>query len=320
MSDRTLTLDELQSSDGAIISDGTFKNYRATLNKVNEHFGWDQDVIHYDKMNGMAKEIAEFIKQKWDIKNYDTLKQKLSGLSSLMTRTGFGRDHCISTLRHNADKHVLVETKLKVQNIPEWTKLQKELAEHAAGNQNSVTGIIAKIFSYGYVLRVKEIFETTLVDDGIHNFLDLDKHKWLIRNQKNKRIKEFPVPAAMCSGFSGKWLLKKANGEPYKRTARTLKYHGWTLPNNHDIRKSYETWNCHDSGRNEDERKLWHYILGHSPNTVKAYYDQQALVPVPAPVVKKVTIKTGRPVRTKVPKDVEVVEIAKIKPIIKKRF
>ena len=312
MSDKQITLSELQNSDSAIIRDECLRNYRCILNAINKHYGWDQDVVYYDRLNDHAQELPEICKKLWSMTSIAALKQKLSGISSLMTRSGFGRDHGIRKLIRTADRLQYVEVKNAGKDIPDWeTDLLPKLRELA--QQENACGIIARVFSYGYALRVGEIFSTRLIDDGISNFLDLDAGKWLVRNQKNGTIKEFDVDPELCSRISrGTWLIRKSDGQPYCKSARTLKYHGWTLPDNHTIRKSYETWNINSSGRDKETSALWHKVLGHSKEVAEDYYDHPK--PKPKCVIKK---KLDRAVP--IHGDVEVVEeaVTKIKPIIR---
>lgn len=328
MSDRQITLTDLQSTDGAIAKDECLRNYRGILNSINKCYGWDQDVLYYDRLNEHAEDLPDICKVLWNITSIASLKQKLSAISSLMTRSRFGKDHNIKKLIRNADRMQYVEVKTVGKKIPDWeTDLLPKLKE--LSKQDGVCGTIAKIFSYGYVLRVGEIFTTTLIDNGISNFLDLDAGKWIVRNQKNGTPKEFDVDPELCKQISrGRWLLRKSDGEQYCKSARTLKYHGWQLPDNHTIRKSYETWNINNSGRDGEQKATWHKILGHTKETAEDYYDHPPKSPSKKWVLKK---KLDR--KIPIHGDVEVIEEevapeiyyygqdqpqpVKIKPIIK---
>jgi hypothetical protein len=289
MSDRQMTLSEMQSSTNALTS-RTFSAYKTVIKRLNQELEYeDHDTIYYDRYNDQVKELPDIIKRIWNIPNMQVMKQKLSIISSLMTRCDFGKNHNIKTLIGMADRDITVEHKKPIDKvIPEWNDLQKMLDQ--AGDNDNVAGTIAKIFSYGYVLRVGEIFNTkTLNDDGINNFLDLDKCVWIVRKQKNKTTKEFDVNPELCSRLPRKsWLLAKADGSPYSERSMLLPYHGWTLPNNTTLRKSYETWNVYHSGRTPEEIKNWNYILGHTPETVLSYYvpEQNSLPKKIKPIIK----------------------------------
>ena len=316
--EQMMTMEQLQASDGEITKQQTYQNYRSILNKVNKHFGWDQDTIHYDKLNEKAYELPSVVKEHWNITSLSALKQKLSALSSLMTRTRFGRDHRVAKIIRNAEREQCVQVQNIGKDIPKWEDLQKKLVEE--GKKDGVVGTVAKIFSYGYVLRVGELFITRLTDDGVSNFLDLDACHWLIRVQKNRKEKEFDVDPELCKKLSrGTWLLRKKDGEPYCKSARTLSYHHWTLPDNHTIRKSYETWNMRESGRKKEEQEKHNTILGHAPRTAEDHYVQEPDAKI-QPIVKikaKLRVGKGRPKKVPLPKDIEEIEAGKPRPIIK---
>lgn len=291
--DRQMTIQELQKGADAVPNDRTLKNYVSTLNCVNKHYGWESDIIYFDRMNEKAKEISEFIYQKYKISNTAQFRQKMSALSSLMTRTKFQPDgkHIISMMVNNAGKFLSVADTTLESEIEDWETLRPKLVE--LGKQNTICGLIARIFSYGYVLRVGEIFETRVDADaanGTDNYLDLDGCMWYIRKKKNGIEKTFNVDPELCQSLKDNcsrrslpaiWLLSKNNGNKYGPASQRLPYHGWSLASNADIRKSYETWNRHNSGRTENEKTKWHTILGHNKSTVKEYYDTKAFDPEP---------------------------------------
>lgn len=163
-------------------------------------------------------------------------------------------------------------------------------------------GIIALVYSYGYVLRISELYNTVLVDDGVHNFLDLDNCRWTVRmykgdksNSTNSRPpRVFDVYAELCDEIkkrcNSKYLLSKSKGSlPYTtcRMPDDWDYHMNCI----DLRKSYETWNLQYSNRELDEIKHWNYILGHKPQTVASHYNKKHIYgrpedrpkPVPRP-------------------------------------
>lgn len=286
---RTMSIEELQQSQGAVKTPSSLKNYRSTLNTINKEFGWDKDIIHYDNMNNNAENIAKFINKKWIIKNLESFSAKLSHLGTLMTRTGWGKQHNINTIRNNIETHTKDYYKpdtVKMPDIPKWTDLQKKLKE--LGTENSNRGTVARIFSHGYVLRISELFNTNLINPKSINYLNLETGEWIIRNQKNSRQKKFTIPQELCKTINkGTWLLRKTDTTPYSACNQDLHHLKWPLNNNHTMRKSYETWNRHESGRTEEEKNIWHNILGHSLETVQKYYNQEPL----KPETHKITVK-----------------------------
>lgn len=263
---------ELQQSEGAIYNKKTLGSYFVILNKINDYFGLERDIIHFDELNKHADEIPGLVKQFWSIRSMAALKQKIGSISSLMNRTGFEEDYPIKQMFRKLDRFESIEATPVEENIPDWeTDLLPRLKDYS--KDNTICGIIARVFSYGYVLRVSEMFQTrTNRDDGVNNFLDLDNCKWIIRKQKNKTFKSFDVDPELCKTIPrGNWLLSKKDTTPYKQAAWTLYYHGWELPSNTIIRKSFETWNIKNNS--EEEAKEWHKILGHSKIVAHDYYN-----------------------------------------------
>ena len=295
MTDRQIKAEDIQST---FLNPKTFSNYLSVLRTVNKHYNWDPDVIYYDRLNDKAEQIAKFIFRKYKISNTAQYRQKVSAISSLMSRTGFGEYHKFRLMIKNADVLLSVADTSTDSDIIDWNVLQPQLAE--LGKEHTIRGIIARIFSYGYVLRVGEIFSTRIdLDNGQDNYLDLVNCKWYIRKQKNGTAKTFDVDPELCNSLKQQfkyigmtWLLSKVDGAKYGVSCHRLPYHGWSLPSNTDIRKSYETWNRNKSDRTEEEQLKWHKILGHSRNVVDVHYNK----PEPEPALEPIEIV---PIKTK---------------------
>lgn len=289
---------DMQNGPNGFPNSRTFENYLSVLNFVNRTYGWEPGVIYYDRMNDRAREISYFIYSKYKIANTAQFRQKMSALSSLMSRTGFGKEHNIGHMVKNSDSLLSVANRAPESDVEDWETLRPKLAE--LGKEQSICGIIARIFSHGYALRVGEIFNTRLdEDDGVSNYLDLDGCTWLIRQQKNGKTKTFSVDPSLCASLRpcrkrSEWLLCNEDGYKYSQGSQRLPAHGWPLASNNDIRKSFETWNRNVAERSEEEKDRWHKILGHSKETVKTFYDQKMLAPkvdvVPHPEAERIKV------------------------------
>jgi hypothetical protein len=290
------SFNDIQESEGAIENMATFRNYRGIINKLNDHYGLEKEIVHYDFLIDKATELPEVCCLLWEINNTDALKQKMGSISSIITRAIGTPDHRVKRVTNTVGKNHSVVTKLKFRDIPDWNELQPKLREH--GKEQSIRGIIALAFSYGYVLRVGEFFDTKIGDDdGINNFLDPVNLRWTIRLHKNGAsgvVREFDVSQEFIDALPRKsgWLLRKKNGLPYQgqnTATRTIKYHGWwmnKLPSNRDIRASFETWNLHEEGRSPEQMAVAHEVLGHTKATAHKYYDKTLMPVVPAPPKK----------------------------------
>jgi len=270
-------LDDIFTDSG--LSSGSQRNYRSTINAVNDHFGWSKDKVHYSLLNNHADEVLEFVKSKWDSNKACNITNRLMHISSLMTRTGRPEPNKIKQLAFSFPDHHTYTNQPKQRDVPDWNDLVPTLDRKANESSGRNPGnILCLVMSYGYVLRVSELFDTKLEnDDGIHNFLDLDKGTWLIRQSKNHKKRLFEVDPDLIDELKTRfnrnrdWLICKKNGTPYTSTAsRILNYHVKGLPNNSDIRGSFETWNYNNN--KHDVAEYWSYVLGHSSYTSMRHY------------------------------------------------
>ncbi len=326
---RSMTIEQMQASAHAIANPKSLRTYLTVLNTVNDAMGWDRGVIWFDLLIQHKDQICDVLKAKYKISNLKTLKNKLNAISSLMTRTRFEEtDHDFKQMIRLLDTQPLTFTdKPNTEVIPKWLELKAKLKDVGQGC-SSVTTIVAKIFSYDYVLRVNELFDTRLVDDGQFNYLDLDNCQWTIRMQKNGKFIKFEVNPDLCQELkpltAGRaWLLCKQDGNPYGVTARCLSYHKWCLPENRIIRKSYETWNMIDSGRDLIEVKKWNEILGHSHLTAKDFYvvKPEPEPPKPESLKPKLKVDIKLKPKPKIKVDIKLKPKTKPKPkiVLKRR-
>lgn len=124
--DRHMTLVEIQDGPCKITTYGTLNTYSNILDKVNKHFGWDKDVIYYDRLIKHIDELPYVIMETWDIKDHTHLKNKMSGLSSLMARTGFGNLYSVRELMASASRDVKVKVKVKTRTRKTKPKIIKK--------------------------------------------------------------------------------------------------------------------------------------------------------------------------------------------------
>ena len=267
------------------INPRTARNYEATIKHVNRYLKIPEDIFNFKMINErFPNDLFEWIatggKGIWKITKLSQLKQKIAQINALMNRFGRGKDHNVNYYYHQLEKMVdyhEIELEEGVpENIPDWHDLQDQLSDQAG--LRSTKGIICLIYAHGYVLRTAELFLTRLVDDGIHNFLDLEKGIWSIRKHKRQhegdRIFEIsPLLKNRLKVLKTDWLLTKKNGEPYSDNCYHLTAHGWNdLPPCRIIRHSFETWNRLHSGYTEEQKTYWHTVLGHTSLTAMAHY------------------------------------------------
>jgi hypothetical protein len=213
------------------------------------------------------------------IKSKDELTAFIGAIIGAVTRTLNGEHNPLSTQY----------AKLRIADIPNpkpefnadpWEITLQKLYDAATNCPNDFGRLVSCIYSHGYVLRVGEIFTTTIKPIPEYNHLDLDTGVWTISNHKNKargdrtfkvneecliKIRTFVNPK--CP-----FLIHKSTLRPY--TVQTLAVIELTdLPANSQLRNSYEQWNWNASGRTRDQKLHWSInVLGHSEATVQGYY------------------------------------------------
>lgn len=259
----------------------SFKRYQTIINKLNKHYGWEEGILHIDKLNQKKEELVPVMIELWNINNRAQLMQRFGAISSLITRALGTKEHEFRYFFKDADRKIdFSAPAVTLKNVPKWEDVQKEMEK--LRETNSVTGKVALIFSHGYALRVGEIFDTRVGesdtdDDNERNFLNLKTGEWTIRRQKNGRHKKFTINEELRQELekrtSGKqWLLSKNTDAPYSRSTQRLPYHGWTSYTNNMIRKSFVTHIMKKYKDDPLERQHWHDIMGHSTSVAHNFY------------------------------------------------
>jgi|688.fasta_scaffold92018_4 cytidyltransferase-like protein len=268
----------------------TLKQYKSRARQINIAMKWQPyDAVHFDKYNKYYKQIIEWAPTHRDsLNSQEKIKTYLKGICSLMTAVNDGDKNHLFGKKVNAlcdDKKPEGEIEKFKRDDHYWPNVVEELTEMSVQDSGNVTinkCTVALIFSYGYVLRVAEMFNTGINDnDQSDNYLDFDKCEWVINIHKNSSrqgSRTFSVNPDLCaelkSRLAGKrWLLPTPTGISYCEGKQYLRTIGWDYFSNTELRKCFETWNRHDSGHSDDEIKTWNYILGHKPETVDKYYD-----------------------------------------------
>lgn len=268
----------------------TLKQYKSRVRQLNIGMKWvPHDAVHFDKYNKFYKQIIEWTpSHRASLNSPDKVKTYLKGICSMMTAVNDGNKRHVFGLKVNAlgdDMKPEQEVEQFKQDDHMWPNVVEKLTEMSVQDSGNITinkCTVALIFSYGYVLRVAELFNTGINDnDECDNYLDLDDCEWTINVHKNassQGSRTFNVVPDLCAELKKrlvgkKWLLPTPTGISYCPGKHYLKTIGWDYFNNRDLRKSFETWNMHDSGHTKDEQEQWNYILGHHPLTVDKYYD-----------------------------------------------
>jgi hypothetical protein len=291
-------LDHYRREDGKsqLLSRSTMTKYLSTVRKINKLMGWPTNFIHIDLINNnlttlIERFVASISSDKPELRAHNQLCGAVKIFRCYADATLFGR--AVSKLKGGTG-----------ELFDHWTGLKSRLetlAKELDDDPGSARGLIALVFSFGYVLRVGEIFKTRYSDDGINNYLDLFTCKWTVRQHKTQGptlvdengvidnseriVRVFAVDPYLCEllfyyylkqpiGTRSPWMLHKKNkDEPYASGSMDCCNWPADLGTNDQCRESFETWNRNHAGHTADEVEQWHYILGHGATEVDKYYD-----------------------------------------------
>ena len=269
----------------------TYNNAKSKLKRVNQLLGLTPDnEIHTERYVEQFAMMAHMLLTTPGtaggmIKSKDELTAFIGAIIGAVTRTLNGEHNPLSTLY----------AKLRISDIPNpkpehdaepWNIVQGKLYEASLFCSNDFGRMVALIYSHGYVLRVGEIFTTSVKPIPGYNHLDLDTGTWTVTNHKNKARgdRKFTVTQELLQAIKPylnpgcPFMIHKSTLRPY--TIQTLAIIGLTdyLPSNSQLRNSYEEWNWNSSKRNREEKLHWSVnVLGHSEHTVQGYYTSNSV-------------------------------------------
>jgi hypothetical protein len=274
----------IESIKEAYDNQRTYQNTKTRLKRVNTLLRLEPvNVIHTDEYVRNFSQLAHLLMTEIGshggiLKSKSELVGYIGSISGAVSRANKGFNPLTQLL-----------SRLKLTDIPDqkptfdaepWVDTLAKLDNAIARCPNQFGKIVAVCYKHGYVLRVGEIFLTSIKDHETFNYLDMDNLKWYIRFHKNQRrgVREFPVTQEFIDelnlyrGGGHHLLVHKTTYEPY-----TVQTHGVleldSLPSNSQIRNSYEEYNWNGSDRTYEEKLNWSVnVLGHSENTVMAHY------------------------------------------------
>lgn len=285
------------------------KSHFSVVRGLNEAMGWQpRDALHVDKLDNVSFDVL--IKAMAAKKSWSSLREADGTPKVEKCMAYLGKVAGLHTIWHRIDRGIpyedrgVVNTKFSTNKAAygkpsgekmktfdhvndRWEKVQERLADITA--DPGPCGVIATIYVYGYVLRIGEIINTTIEDDGVHNHLNLFTGTWNIRMHKNANSddppRELTLPQDLCYQLMGRvsrnrphWLLHR-DGVPLPDDGMPS---DWPLAmTNQELRTSYTTWLINDSGYDDYTQDHWHKVLGHKRPTALAHYNAG---PVPIPV------------------------------------
>lgn len=256
----------------------SINKYLGVLRTINKLMNWNPfDVLYFTKINENYNKVKDIIKSHYKLTSTDKYREKISCLASLMSKAFPNEENKLKLLTNNAGTMLSIADTREKKNVDDWITLRNKLCDTA--KENSVRGLISLIFSYGYVLRVNEIFTTSIIptDDLSLNYLDLDSNVWYIRNGKTG-FREFKVCQDFCDEIKNKcqgqtFLIEKEKNKIFSKSCRRLTYVPlkWEFPKNNLIRSSFETYNL--KYNDPDQQQYYFNVLGHTSATAEVHYN-----------------------------------------------
>ena len=181
--------------------------------------------------------------------------------------------------------NIPIDVKPYDKDVPDWEILSKILDEQNIKCNSPAGRTVALAYKNHYVLRVGEIFQTSIVDKPEYNFLDTKNLIWYIRASctKNNRDREFPVSQGFIDDIQRNiskhgFLIYRKCGLPYMKSCHTMRIAGLLgVPPVSIIRNSFETWNHARTDVDQAEKDRCSMILGHSVQTAICHYTPDLL-------------------------------------------
>jgi hypothetical protein len=278
----------------------TFANVESIYTQMAKTLGFNPLVADFDQLNAHVTDIEQYIVGKYTA---NSVRCKLSELSSLMSRMGYGKDHNIAKLI--ADKYPQATGKNPNNPPPiDWVSVALPYLNSIADNpcEKYVIRAICMFYRAGYVMRPAQMFDTSIdpnwKGDDKTNHINMGNGCVHIKTQKNAHKFQFYIDMALIDEIKtilpkgATFLLPKMTNpsERYGSTMRGFNKIGIKYSAD-EFRESYETWLANESGWDDEKIVQRRLILGHSKDTAEKWYVYKKTEPEPVPAPIKLTVK-----------------------------
>lgn len=307
---KSIPIDEITLKK--LVKPNTLAHYKRVVEKFNIHFKVpDITRLYYEYFGTpeMKQKLIDAVPDIFTVNSPTSYSAKIAAFKAFM----------ISVPELPSEIGVVWNTRYKVPevenkpNIPElvmdWPELQEKLLRFANDtNQDSRFRVICHIYACGLVVRTSVLIKTTLVDDGVMNYLNLETGEWKIRQTKTGFKNTLTLPEETRNAIQDivkdrqfmfhTCLVPRMNGEPYVGMSMA-NFPPWKrsgLPGCNVCRQTFETHNW-NSGLDLDEAAERSRMLDHNPVTVANHYIKK--INKPKPVIKLRKTPEGKVVETK---------------------
>lgn len=286
---------DLNIIDELPISERSKNMYRHTIMELNRQLGFENRAyyINTDWYLKNIDSVIEAIHQKWDIKTKRDLTNRLNHLQSVYKQEA-PRD--LAKFRNLIKPHIdkLPTEITRTDVVIDWNELKPKLYRYALDKDNSLPMRMVYLFySYDYVFRPSEFFNTATMSPEHPNYLNLDTGEYIIRDTKNKQPRELIIEPELLEEIKELRMethtsehdpLISRLGDFYK-PGYTIR-HPNDIPNVYQIRHSFETDNWNNS-KSVGESTAKSRAIGHSAKTaIDNYYETDNCHPLIKPYVK----------------------------------
>ncbi len=257
-------------------SAGYYSSCKALINQINEHFGWEREMMFIREYEKHYDEIVKFILDHYTIRDTTQLGAKMAHLIYVMKLMGHVGQFDV---KQKGLYLLNINQNPKQRDYDSWDKMLERIEQEMNCVKSLGGFMILLCYKHGYPLRIGDIVSTSINPTEDFNHLDLDNRVWniLAARTKNRRARSFEVTQEFCDDVrkyihSSGYLVCRNNGQPYKSlpTMYLLGVEGLKVV---EMRNSYETWNYARTDISDDEKcEISKRVLGHSPATARAYY------------------------------------------------
>ena len=277
---------------------GSFQNAKSFLKYVNKLLELEpiENIYteHYFNNNNFTKIVCAMVEGK-SYSNVKQLSSKIGNLTGIVQRT---LKHNETNMLSNFVKQLQSSTtplNMEVKPIlftaEPWTDLVmkfKDILQDKYALNNCK--VVCVCYLHEYVLRISEIFHTTVQPVDGFNHLNLKDLTWTINVHKNfaKDLKprvfnitqEFADDIKQLLSPHSIFIIHKANYSPYSSAfVHSTVSMPASIPCNSEVRNSFEEWHYKDSKKNLDYVvKYSENVLGHCKATVDEYYTKNDTV------------------------------------------
>ncbi len=260
---------------------GYFQSSQSVINKINAHFGLPKCQLDWKFYDDHFKEIVDFILDAYVIREHSSLTSKFAGIIKAMK---LSKVECSFMYMNKVLCQIPLKMTPKEREIMPWSNMVADLKEYRSHIANNNGYNVLTIYIHGFPIRLGEIVNTSIHDDGKLNYLDLQNLTWYIRKDftKNRTARQFEITQELADELKGHIHKKgrlvcrrSGGGFTSNITLKSLDINCFKIT---EIRNSYETMNLSRTDIDDKAKfAISNNVLGHSTSVAFANYTNNEL-------------------------------------------